>query len=195
MVAIFQFFIMANIHILSTLEKTADVNFLLVQFSEFSVGSVFPITHPRFHFHINAWLCLNHFCMVTFLHLANQNTNFPLIQFSKLSVGSVFPITHLRFCFNIYVWLHIKHSWWTFMHGNLSALVKSGQKIRQNRLTHLCVAVVNRLGNSNESPKISTTFSTIYKITQKYTLSFFSGISMFEYYCKTKSKIWHSFKN
>ena len=32
---------------------------------------------------------------------------------------------------------------------------------------------VNRLGNSNESPKISTTFSTIYKIAQKYTLSFF----------------------
>ena len=33
------------------------------------------------------------------------------------------------------------------MHGDLSALVKSAQKIRQNRLTHVCVAVVNRLDN------------------------------------------------
>ena len=38
------------------------------------------------------------------------------------------------------------------MHGDLSALVKSAQKIRQNRLTHLCVAMVNCLGDSNESP-------------------------------------------
>ena len=35
------------------------------------------------------------------------------------------------------------------MHGDLSALVKSAKRIRQNRLTHLCVAVVNRLGNSS----------------------------------------------
>ena len=34
------------------------------------------------------------------------------------------------------------------MHGDLSAL-KSAKKICQNRLTHLCVAMVNHLGNSS----------------------------------------------
>ena len=38
---------------------------------------------------------------------------------------------------------------WTFMRGDLSAPVKSAKKIRQNRLTHLCVAMVNCLGNSS----------------------------------------------
>ena len=42
------------------------------------------------------------------------------------------------------------------MHGDLSALVKSAKKIRQNRLTHLCVAVVNRLGNSSSHQKLVT---------------------------------------
>ena len=35
------------------------------------------------------------------------------------------------------------------MCGDLSAPVKSAKKICQNRLTHLCVAMVNRLGNSS----------------------------------------------
>ena len=35
------------------------------------------------------------------------------------------------------------------MHGDIFALVKSAKKIRQNRLTHLCISVVNRLGNSS----------------------------------------------
>ena len=79
--------------------KTADVNFLLVQFSEFSVGSVFPITHPRFCFNNNVWLCLKHFCMVTFLHSENQRQKFSidsvfrtflLVQFSPSPIlGSV----------------------------------------------------------------------------------------------------------
>ena len=112
MVAIFQFFYNGRHWYSVDTGKTADVNFLLVQFSELSVGSVFPITHPRLCFNINAWLCLNHFCVVTFLHLANQR--------HKFSIGSVFPINHLRFRFNIYVWLCIKHScmdiyaWWPF---------------------------------------------------------------------------------
>ena len=42
------------------------------------------------------------------------------------------------------------------MHGDLSALVKSAKKISQNRLTHLCVADVNRLGDSDESPTINS---------------------------------------
>ena len=40
--------------------KTGDANFL---FSEFSISSFFPITHPRFHFNIYAWLQLKHLCM------------------------------------------------------------------------------------------------------------------------------------
>ena len=40
------------------------------------------------------------------------------------------------------------------MHGDLSALVKSAKKICQNRLTHLCIAMVNCLGDSDKSPII-----------------------------------------
>ena len=32
-------------------------------FSEFSIGSFAPITHPRLHFNIYAWLHLKHLCM------------------------------------------------------------------------------------------------------------------------------------
>ena len=38
------------------------------------------------------------------------------------------------------------------MRGDISAL-KSAKKIRQNRLTHLCVAMVNHLGNSSSHQK------------------------------------------
>ena len=41
----------------SSHQKTRDANFL---FSEFSIGSFFLITHPRFHFNIYAWLHLKH---------------------------------------------------------------------------------------------------------------------------------------
>ena len=44
----------------------------------------------------------------------------------------------------------------TFVCGHLCVmtfLYFMPRKIRQNRLTHLCVAVVNRLGDSDESPK------------------------------------------
>ena len=50
------------------------------------------------------------------------------------------------------------------MHGDLSALVKSAQKICQNRLTHLCIAMVNHLGDSNESP-INLTYEKYRSIT------------------------------
>ena len=63
--------------------ETRDGNFPLIQFSELSVGSVFPITHPRFHFR------------------ESRDANFPLIQFSEFSIGLVFPVTHPRFCFNV----------------------------------------------------------------------------------------------
>ena len=83
-------------------------------------------------------LMCGHLCVMIFLYFTwktGQNVNFPLIQFSEFSIGSVFPITHPRFGLNvqnIYAW--------TFMCGDLSA--------------HLCVAVVNRLGDSDESPNI-----------------------------------------
>ena len=40
--------------------KIGDANFL---FSEFSIGLFFPVTHPRFHFNIYAWLHLEHLCV------------------------------------------------------------------------------------------------------------------------------------
>ena len=40
--------------------KTGDANFL---FSEFSIGSFFPITHARFNFNIYVWLHLKHLCV------------------------------------------------------------------------------------------------------------------------------------
>ena len=81
----FIFFIMANADILFL------SNFLLVQFSKFSVGSVFPITHPRFHYNINAWLCLKHFAWWPFCTQKTGDTNFPSIQFSELFCWFSFP--------------------------------------------------------------------------------------------------------
>ena len=49
------------------------------------------------------------------------------------------------------------------MHGDLSALVKSAKKILQNRLTHLCIAVVNCLGNSSSHQK-SISRTNVHKI-------------------------------
>ena len=40
--------------------------------------------------------------------------------------------------------------------------LKVPRKIHQNRLTHLCIAVVNRLGDSDESPKKGRS----YKVTE-----------------------------
>ena len=80
--------------------ETRDANFLLIQFSELSVGLVSPspilgsISTFKTFLH-------GHLCVVTFLYLESRDVNFPLIQFSKLSIGSVFSVTHPRFCFNI----------------------------------------------------------------------------------------------
>ena len=100
----FNFFIMADTDILfpSTLGKLE--NFLSVQFSKFSDGSLFPITHPRFCFNINVWLHLKHFCVVTFLHSENWRHKFsvdsvfwtfPLVQFSPSPIlGSFSRLRH-----------------------------------------------------------------------------------------------------
>ena len=96
------------------------MNFLSVQFSKLSVGSVFPSTHPRFCFNINAYLHLKHFCMVTFLHSENWRHRF--------SVDSVFQ-TFLSVQFFLPPILGsvstLRHGYAkTFLHGDLSALGK-----------------------------------------------------------------------
>ena len=137
----------------SALRKLETQIFHRFSFPNFSVGSVFPVTHPRFCFNINVWLCLKHLCVVTFLHSENWRhkfsidsvfQTFPLVQFSPSPILGLF--NHL--C----VAMHK-----TFMRGDLSAPVKSAKKICQNRLTHLCVAVVNHLGNSSSHQQTKPT--------------------------------------
>ena len=133
--------------------KSRDKKFCQFSFPNFSIGSVFLVTHPRFHFNMDAWLRL-HFCMVTFLHSENGRhkfsihsvfRTFPLVQFS--------PSPMLGLFHHLCVATHK-----TFMRGHLCMVTflhqgKVPKKIRQNRLTHLCVAVVNRLGNSSSHQK------------------------------------------
>ena len=70
------------------------------------------------------------------------DANFLLIQFFR---WFSFPATPLRFVstFRRGACINVKHLCVTFLHFQ-----KVPRKILQNRLTHLCVAVVNRLGNS-----------------------------------------------
>ena len=57
----------------STLRKLGhDANFLLIQSSEFSFGSVLPLTHPKFVSMFKTFMC-GHLCMVTFLHLIQES--------------------------------------------------------------------------------------------------------------------------
>ena len=123
------------------------MNFPSNQFSDLFCWFSFPRQPSRFRFNINAWLCLNHFCMVTFLHSEKklETQIFHQFSFPNFSIGSVSPVTRLRFCFNIYVWLRIKHLCVVaFLH-----FIQESAKKKSNRLTHLWVAVVNRLGNSS----------------------------------------------
>ena len=106
---------------LSALGQWETQIFCQFSFLNFSIGSVFPVTHPRFHFNMDAWICLKHFCVVTFLHLENGR--------HKFSVNSVFrtfllvqfsPSPILGLFHHLCVAMHK-----TFMHGDLSAPVKS----------------------------------------------------------------------
>ena len=67
---------------LSALRQWETQIFCQFSFPNFSIGSVFPVTHPRFCFNMDVWLCLKHFHMVTFLHSENGR--------HKFSVNSVF---------------------------------------------------------------------------------------------------------
>ena len=73
---------------------TRDLNFPLLQFSELSFGSVFPVTHPRFRFNIYNIYAWTFMC---------GDFSAPRYQRCKFSVDSVFR-TFLWFsfpCFNI----------------------------------------------------------------------------------------------
>ena len=120
-------------------------NDILLPKCKFSIGSVSPSSH---HFilglvstfkhddvsMLKTFMC-GHSHVMTFLHLKVYN------GWCKFSVGSVFHITIL-----LYPRIGFKIIYaWTFM-CNLSAL-KVLRKSHQNRLTHLRVTVVNRLGH------------------------------------------------
>ena len=77
-------------------QKAGDTNFL---FSEFSIGSFFPITLPRFHFKIYVWLHLKHLCVDIYASL-------------------VYPMSHL--C----VVLHFLISW--YINNEIFSMVKNG---------------------------------------------------------------------
>ena len=81
MAAIFQFFHNGQ-HSYSALGNPETQKFCRFSFPNFSSASVFPVTHPRFHFNMDAWLRLKQFCVVTFLHLGNRR--------HKFSIDSVF---------------------------------------------------------------------------------------------------------
>ena len=126
-------------------QKTRDPNFGGSVIWNFSIWSILMKWQPFFNFFIMTKADIP----LTLGKL--EMWIFHWFSFPNFSIGSVFPITHLRFCFNIYAWLHIKHScmdiyaWWPFC--TLSKKVP--KEICQNRLKHLCVAVVNRLGDSS----------------------------------------------
>ena len=97
----------------------------------------FPITTPLSP-SVSTFKCddvstLKTFIM-TFLHLTVHDC------WVKLSIGSIFPMT-----MPLYPMFMPGHSsMMTFLHSQ-----KVPRKIYQNRLTHLCITVVNPLGNSS----------------------------------------------
>ena len=99
---------------------THDANFPLIQFSKFSIGSVFPGTHPIIGLVLTFKTFMHgHSCMMTFLHLKVQNGQY------KFSIGSV----SLSPCHCILSLVSTcKHGYaeniyaWTCMRDDLSAL-------------------------------------------------------------------------
>ena len=81
---------------LSALRKQSlDVNFPLIQFSEFSVGSVFLSSILGSISMFKTFMCGDLSSLKK-----TKDVNFQLIQFYKLSIHSVMPFTLPRFCFN-----------------------------------------------------------------------------------------------
>ena len=133
-------------------QKTGDSNFRGVGYWKFhsrtrfwGAMAIFPIFRNGRH------QCSNtRKTGMTFLHSKGQN------GWRKFSVDSVFPLVQfppprlLGSFQHLGVGRHkcLKHLGMTFLHSQ-----KVPKKVHQNRLTHLCVAVVNRLGNSTSHQK------------------------------------------
>ena len=93
-----------------------------------------------------------HLCMATLKTFLHGD-----LSALKFSINSVFQ-TFLLVQFSPSPIQHLCVVHKTFMRGHLCVVTflhfiqESAKKSCQNRLTHLCVAVVNRLGDSDESP-------------------------------------------
>ena len=89
---------------------------------------------------------------MTFLHSKGQNGWQQIFRWFSFSIGSVSPPCLLGSFQHLGVGTHkcLKHLGVTFLHSQ-----KVPKKVHQNRLTHLCVAVVNRLGNSTSHQILS----------------------------------------
>ena len=87
-------------------QKTGDANFL---FSEFSIGSFFPITFPRFHFNIYAWLHLKHLCMDIYASLVYPTSHLCVVlhflifvpNYSKFTIVVRLLFIHLLYLFQL----------------------------------------------------------------------------------------------
>ena len=109
-ISMFKTFLHAHLCMVTFLHlESRDANFLLIQFSELSIGC-FPPSPILGSVSTFKTFMLGHLWVVTCLHLETRDANFPLIQCSELSFGSVFPVTHPRFHFNV---LNI-YVWWPF---------------------------------------------------------------------------------
>ena len=106
-ISTFQTFMHGNLCVVTFLHsESKDANFPLIQFSELSIGSLFPITHPRFHFCMDIYVWWP-FCTqnpeVQIFHWFSF-PNFPLVQFSlSPTLGSISTFK-------------------TFMHGHLCVM-------------------------------------------------------------------------
>ena len=143
MAAIFQFFHNGQhwYSISVDTQKTGDSNFGGSVIWNFSVQLIFMKWWPFFDFFHNG----QHWYSWTFTgdELSALKSMWWLMQ---IFCWFSFPC-HDRFSSNIYAWLQLKHlCMMTFLY------LKVPRKICQNRLRHLCIAVVNHLGDSDESP-------------------------------------------
>ena len=88
--------------------KIGDANFL---FSEFSIGLFFPVTHPRFHFNIYAWLHLEHLCVDIYASLVYLTSHLCVVlHFLIFYLGTSQHFEKIYLCFCIYILILIPFS-------------------------------------------------------------------------------------
>ena len=105
---------------LSALGKLEIPIFCRFSFPNFSIGSVFPVTHLRFCSNIHAWLHIKHlytyiYAWRPFCTWKTGDTNFLSIQFSELFHWFSFPRHPSKVLFQHSCVATHK----TFMHGHL----------------------------------------------------------------------------